>query len=207
MIDSWEDLREILTGNFQGPYVRPSNAWDLKSCHLKLGEPLLEYIRCFSQKCHMLPKVGDTDVISSSWSGTIYCTLVHELGHDQLRTTKELLDITTQHAYGEKAVEATFVQGNGKMVPGSSHGGHRPKLPARALRKVQKAVKRGKSGASNGLQLPPATEMTTRERTAPNQPAPILRSGFGRDKQSIPPQANQFACHFQRRKQLPQRGG
>jgi hypothetical protein len=31
VIDSWEDLKEIFTGNFQGMYIRPDNPWDLKS--------------------------------------------------------------------------------------------------------------------------------------------------------------------------------
>jgi hypothetical protein len=31
-IDSWEDLKEIFTGNFQGTYVQLSNPWDLKGC-------------------------------------------------------------------------------------------------------------------------------------------------------------------------------
>jgi hypothetical protein len=37
--------------------------------------------------------------------------------HDQLKTTNELLDITTRHAFGEEVIEAVFVQGDGKMVP------------------------------------------------------------------------------------------
>jgi hypothetical protein len=32
MIDSWEDLKEIFIGNFQGTYVWPGNPWDLKGC-------------------------------------------------------------------------------------------------------------------------------------------------------------------------------
>jgi hypothetical protein len=39
-------------------------------------------------------------------------TFVHELNHEQLKTTKELLDIATQHAFGEEAAGATFVLGN-----------------------------------------------------------------------------------------------
>jgi hypothetical protein len=31
VIDSWEDLKEIFTGNFQGMYIWPDNPWDLKS--------------------------------------------------------------------------------------------------------------------------------------------------------------------------------
>jgi hypothetical protein len=40
MIDSWEDLKEIFTDNFQGTYVQPSNPWDLKSSWQKPGEAL-----------------------------------------------------------------------------------------------------------------------------------------------------------------------
>jgi hypothetical protein len=32
MIDSWEDIEEIFTDNFQGTYIRPDNPCDLKSC-------------------------------------------------------------------------------------------------------------------------------------------------------------------------------
>jgi hypothetical protein len=43
-------------------------------------------------------------------------TLVHELGHEQPKTTKELLDIVTQHAFGEEAVGAAFILGNAKVA-------------------------------------------------------------------------------------------
>jgi hypothetical protein len=45
MIDSWEDLKEIFTANFQGTYVRPSNPWDLKGCLQNLSKSLVDYIR------------------------------------------------------------------------------------------------------------------------------------------------------------------
>jgi hypothetical protein len=53
--------------------------------------------------------VAYTDVISAFWSGMTCHTLVHELGCDQLKTSKELLDITIRHASGEEAVGATLV--------------------------------------------------------------------------------------------------
>jgi hypothetical protein len=56
--------------------------------------------------------VGDIDVILAFWSGTSCRTLVHELGRNQPNTTKDLLDISTQHAAGEEAVGAIFVLGN-----------------------------------------------------------------------------------------------
>jgi hypothetical protein len=39
-------------------------------------------------------------------------SLVHELSHEQPKTTKELLDIATRHASGEEAIEAAFTLAN-----------------------------------------------------------------------------------------------
>jgi hypothetical protein len=47
---------------------------------------------------------------------------LHELGREQLKTTKELLDITTRHASGEEAVGSVFKQSSGKAATGSSWG-------------------------------------------------------------------------------------
>jgi hypothetical protein len=142
MIDSWEDLKEIFMGNFQGMYVWPDNPWDLKSYRQEPYESLQKYIRCFSQKCHDLPKVGDTDIILTFWSDTTYHTLVLELNHDQRNTRKELLDITTRHAFGEETVGAVFVLGNGKMVPDSSRV-----APSKA---TGKGAKKGAKGNKKG---------------------------------------------------------
>jgi hypothetical protein len=58
--------------------------------------------------------VVDTDVILTFWDDTMCQTLVHELDHEQPKTTKELHNTATQHASGEEAVEAAFVLGNVK---------------------------------------------------------------------------------------------
>jgi hypothetical protein len=76
------------------------------------------YIWYFSRKCHELLKICDADVISAFWSVTNYGTLVHELCHDQPKTMKELLDITTRHASGKEAARAVFIQNSGKVAPG-----------------------------------------------------------------------------------------
>ena len=52
--------------------------------------------------------MADTDVIGEFHSGTTCESLVHRLGRKGPRTTKELLDITTNHASGEEAVGAVF---------------------------------------------------------------------------------------------------
>jgi hypothetical protein len=49
-------------------------------------------------------------------------TLVHELGREQPKTIKELLDIATKHTFGEEVVRVVFVQGDGKAAPSGSRG-------------------------------------------------------------------------------------
>jgi hypothetical protein len=76
----------------------------------------------FSQKCLKLPLIFDTNFTSVFWSGMTYRTLVHELGREQLKTTKELLDIATRHASDEEVVGAVFVQGGHKVVLSGGRG-------------------------------------------------------------------------------------
>jgi hypothetical protein len=90
-IDCWEDLKEIITGNFQGTLSQ------------KQGESLWDYIRCFSQKCHELPKICDGDFILAFWFKMNCQTLVNELGRDQPKTMKELLNNATR-AMGKQAL-------------------------------------------------------------------------------------------------------
>jgi hypothetical protein len=120
VIDSLEDLKEIFTGNFKGMYVHPGKPWDLKSCWQKPSKSLWDYIQCFSRKCHELPRVADTDVISMFWSRMTHCTLVHELGRAQPSTTKQLLGITTRHTSSKEVVGAAFILVNVKAVDGGS---------------------------------------------------------------------------------------
>jgi hypothetical protein len=55
--------------------------------------------------------------MSAFWSGTNCHTLVHELGHDQPKTLKDLLDIATRHASGEEVVWAVFFKISGQATP------------------------------------------------------------------------------------------
>jgi len=109
-IGGWADLRKMFVENFQGTYVRPGNSWDLKSCKQERGESLRDYICRFSKQCNSLPDIVNADVISAFLIGTSCKTLVHKLGCQKPRTTRELLDIATNHASGEEAIGAVFVQ-------------------------------------------------------------------------------------------------
>jgi hypothetical protein len=138
----------FFTGNFHGTCMRLGNPWDLKGYRQKHGEPLRDYIRCFSQKYHKLPGVADADFISTFWYGTTCHSLVHELDCEQPRTTKELIDIATQHTSGEVAVGATFTLVN---------------APKRVLR----VGKRGKNANRIAWLLWPVTDTSRRKSMTP----------------------------------------
>jgi hypothetical protein len=90
----------------------------LCNCKQQPGESLREYIRRFSKCCTELPGTTDNDVISAFQNGMTCTSLIHRLGCHTPRTTRELLDITSNHAYGEEAVTAMLntPQGKGKQV-------------------------------------------------------------------------------------------
>jgi hypothetical protein len=86
--------------------------------------------------------VADADVISVFWDGTTCHTLVYELGREQLKTTKGLLDIATQHASGDEAIGAAFVLGNMKVA---ASGGRAAPFKA-TINSAQKGAKGSKKG-------------------------------------------------------------
>jgi hypothetical protein len=62
----------------------------------------------------VLSNIFDADVIETFLTRTTCESLVHKLGHKSPRTTKELLDIMTNHASGEEAIGAIFDHAKGK---------------------------------------------------------------------------------------------
>jgi hypothetical protein len=78
------------------------------------GESLREYIRRFSKRCTELPGATDNDAISAFQNGTTCTSLIHRLGRRMPRTTRELLNIASNHADGEEAVAATLNTPHGK---------------------------------------------------------------------------------------------
>ena len=54
------------------------------------------------------------DVISAFLTGTTYESLIHKLGYLKPHTTRDLLDVTTNHASDEEAVGAVFNGGQDK---------------------------------------------------------------------------------------------
>jgi hypothetical protein len=91
--------------------------------------------------------VADADVISAFWDGTMCRTLVHKLGCEQPKTTKELVYITMQHTSGEEAVGAAFVLGNARVA---ANGGRAVLTEA-----TIKGARKGTKGSKKGLKRRP----------------------------------------------------
>jgi hypothetical protein len=121
-INTWTDLLRVFIGNFQGTYTRPGKQWELRNCKQQPGVSLREYIRRFSKRCTVLPSATNSDAISVFQNGTTCTSLIHRLGRRMPRTTRELLDVASNHADGEEAVATTLntPQGKGKQV--ADHG-------------------------------------------------------------------------------------
>ena len=68
----------------------------------------------FSKRCNSLPGVVDANVISVFLSRTTCESLIHKLGYLKPRTTHDLLDVATNHASSEEAVEVVFNGGRDK---------------------------------------------------------------------------------------------
>jgi hypothetical protein len=69
-------------------------------------------------------------------------TLVHELGREQPKSTKEMLDIITRHASVEEAVGVAFVLANA----GTAASGGRATPTMVAIKSTMKDAKGGKKG-------------------------------------------------------------
>jgi hypothetical protein len=123
-IHDWTDLRWVFVGNFQGTYMRLGKQWELRNCKQQPGESLREYIRRLSKRCTELPDAIENNTISAFQNGTTCTSLIHRLGRHMPRTTRELLDIASNHADGEEAVAATLntPQGKGKQVVDHGEG-------------------------------------------------------------------------------------
>jgi hypothetical protein len=123
-INEWTDLRRVFIDNFQGTYMRPDKQWELPNCKQQPGESLREYIWCFSKRCIELPSAIDNDAISVFQNGMTCTSLIHRLERRMARTTRELLDIASNHPDSEEAVAATLntSQGKGKQVVDHGEG-------------------------------------------------------------------------------------
>jgi hypothetical protein len=76
--DSWSDLRQAFIDNFIATCDQPGNKYDLKHIHDRAGEPLRDYIRCFSDMRLKIPRITHNKAVSAFIKG-----LRH---HDALRS-------------------------------------------------------------------------------------------------------------------------
>ena len=98
--------------------------FSVRNCKQQTEESLRDYIRRFSKRCTEHPGATYNDTISAFQNGTTCTSLIHRLGRRTPRTTRELLDIASNHADSEEAVAATLntPQGKGKQVVDHGEG-------------------------------------------------------------------------------------
>jgi hypothetical protein len=147
-IQDWTDLRRVFVGNFQGTYMRPGKQWELRNYKQQPGESLREYIQHFSKRCTKLPDATDNSAISAFPNGTMCTSLIHRLGRHMPCTTRELLDIASNHADGEEAVAAMLntPQSKGKQVMDQGKG-----TSSRFKKKKNKNDKCHRDGGTQGF--------------------------------------------------------
>jgi hypothetical protein len=98
-----------------------------------------------------LPNVTDADVVGAFLAGTTFKELVHELGQKGPRTTRELLDIATNFAFGEE------VGGLSSTIPRAKRSSRR--TPVRVAPTVTpKRRKRASSRARTPLWVLPSAK-------------------------------------------------
>jgi hypothetical protein len=104
--------------------MRRGKQLELRNYKQQPGESPHEYIRRFSKRCTKLLDATDNDAISTFQNDTMCTSPIHLLGCRMPRTTRELLDIASNHADGEEAVVATLntPQVKGKQVVDHDEG-------------------------------------------------------------------------------------
>jgi hypothetical protein len=109
--------------------------------------------------------VTDNDTISTFQNGTMCMSLIHRLGRNMPRTTRELLDIVSNHADGEEAVAATLntPQGKGKQFVDRGEG-----TSSRFKKKKKKNDKR----RHDDNFVAAVERKTSRPKGNPTKPAP-----------------------------------
>ena len=85
-------------------YTWLGNTWDLCNYRQRADETLQEYIQHFSKECNELPNITDADVINAFICGMTCKALIHALGRETPRMTREPLDVATRYATGEEVV-------------------------------------------------------------------------------------------------------
>jgi hypothetical protein len=88
--------------------------------------------------------VADADIISAFWDCMRCCSLVHELGLEEPKTTKALLNIVTLYTSGEEAVGGAF----NLVTAGAAVGGGRTAPTNVIVKSTKKGAKGRKKGKS-----------------------------------------------------------
>ena len=78
---------------------QPDMKYDLEKLHQTSGEPLLSYIRCFSETRNTIPNIGDNEAISAFTRGLHHHQeLCSKLYRKRPQTIGKLLKVANSYA-------------------------------------------------------------------------------------------------------------
>jgi hypothetical protein len=118
---------------------------------------------------------------------------VHQLSHDQPKTTTKLVNITTRHTSSEEGVMAVFIQGDGRLAPSGNRG-----VP---LKEAGKGAKRSaKSNKRRPKRRPQRVAVTTSSDEGNNdkEPDDSDEEIVAATVHNLKCQAQQVANHFEK---------
>jgi hypothetical protein len=121
--DSWSDLRQAFIDNFITTCDQPGKKYDLERIRDRAGEPLLDYIRRFSDICLKIPRITHDEAVLAFIKG-----LRH---HDALRSKllrKQPSTVSELLATAKKYANANDTE---KIIKEDVGGSSRPKHPPR----------------------------------------------------------------------------
>jgi hypothetical protein len=107
-INDWTDLHRVFVNNYQGTYACTCKQWELRNCKQQPRESLCDYIWCFSKRYTELPGATDNNGMWAFQNDTTCTSLIHRLERRMPRTTRELLDIASNHTDREETVAMTL---------------------------------------------------------------------------------------------------
>ncbi|XP_062232781.1 uncharacterized protein LOC133930094 [Phragmites australis] len=86
-VRSWEDMCDQFVTNFSGTYAQPGVEDDMYQVRQRQGEPLCDFIRCFTKRRNTILRITGESVIIVLKRGVRDQNMVKKLATKEIRST------------------------------------------------------------------------------------------------------------------------
>ena len=102
-ISSWAELCDQFVANFRRTYERPLMKHEFRAVRQHSGETLYKYIQHFSRVCNKVPRISETDLISSFSMGVMDVRMHEKLAvYDEINTVVKLFELADRCTKAEE---------------------------------------------------------------------------------------------------------